>query len=61
MLNIVIWYPSVIIGFVTGGLSLIGIWIGNVFGKLLGNRMEIVGGILLIFIGLKIVIESLFY
>jgi putative Mn2+ efflux pump MntP len=60
ILNVQIWYPSFIIGIITAGLSLVGIWFGNKFGKILGKKMEIIGGLLLIFIGLKIVISHLF-
>lgn len=49
-----IWYPSVVIGVVTAGLSLVGLRLGNRVGKLVGRRMEVVGGILLLLIGLKI-------
>jgi len=59
MLQVNIWYPSVVIGVVTAGLSLIGIRLGSRLGNAFGKRMEIVGGILLIGIGLKILISQL--
>jgi len=54
-----IWHPSVVIGVVTATLSLIGLRLGNRAGKLLGRRMEVVGGALLIVIGLKILASHL--
>jgi len=60
MLDVNIWFPSVIIGVVTGLLSILGIWLGRKLGKNLGRRMEVAGGVILILIGLKILIEHLF-
>lgn len=57
MLNVNIWYPSIIIGLVTSTLSFIGMKIGEKLGKSFGNFMEITGGIILILIGTKILIE----
>lgn len=59
MLDIGIWYPSVIIGVVTSALSLLAIRIGNRLGSLFGKRMEIVGGLVLIFIGSRILLARL--
>ena len=59
MLNVTIWYPSLIIGAVTASLSFIGIRLGRLLGKRLGERMEIVGGIILILIGSKILLDHL--
>ena len=60
MLNVDIWYPSIIIGVITAGLSLLGIWIGKKLGMRLGKVMEAVGGVILIGIGVKILVEHLF-
>jgi putative Mn2+ efflux pump MntP len=60
MLDVNIWFPSVIIGVVTAILSILGIWIGKKLGKNLGRSMEVVGGVILILMGLKILIEHLF-
>ena len=48
-----------IIGFLTFTISSIGVIIGNKFGHKFQGRAEIVGGIILILIGLKILIEHL--
>jgi manganese efflux pump family protein len=60
MLRVPIVYPVVVIGLVTGGLSLVGLLVGNGLGKTFGKRMEIVGGIILIVIGIRIVVSHLF-
>ena len=59
MLNVQIAYPAVVIGVVTGGLSLFGLRAGNRLGKRFGKRMEIVGGLILIAIGLRVLISHL--
>ena len=59
MLQVNIWYPSVIIGVVTAALSLVGLALGKRLGRALGKRMELVGGVILILIGVKILIEHL--
>lgn len=60
MLKEPILIPGVIIGVVTFGLSLVGLLAGNLLGEKIGKRMEILGGIILIGIGLRVVIEHLF-
>jgi putative Mn2+ efflux pump MntP len=57
MLRVTIWYPSVVIGVVTGGLSLVGLRLGTQLGARFGKRMEIVGGTILIGIGLRLVLS----
>jgi len=47
------------IGFITFFLSFIGVFIGHKFGYLFHNKIEIVGGLILIFIGSKILMEHL--
>jgi len=60
MLDVNIWYPSILIGIITAGLSFAGIWIGKKLGAKLGRTMEVVGGLILIAMGIKILIEHLF-
>lgn len=48
-----------IIAVITFSLSLLAIWIGKKFGNKLSNKAEILGGIILIIIGFKILIEYL--
>jgi len=54
-----IWYPTSIIGLCTFIFALTGIWIGRKMGHKFQKSAEIIGGILLIAIGIKIVIEHL--
>jgi putative Mn2+ efflux pump MntP len=60
MLRIKIWYPSVVIGIVTSGLSLVGMRLGTRLGIRFGKPMEIVGGMLLSLLGLRILFAHLF-
>jgi putative Mn2+ efflux pump MntP len=57
--GVIIWYPAVIIGVVTGLISWLGIFLGNRLGQKFGKRMEIIGGIILILIGLRILLSHL--
>jgi putative Mn2+ efflux pump MntP len=59
MLGVTIWYPSIVIGVVTSGMSLLAIRIGRHLGAMLGKRMEIVGGLVLIGIGFRILLTQL--
>ena len=54
-----IYFPAFIIGFVTFALSLIGVISGYRIGKIKGINVELFGGIILIAIGVKILIEHL--
>ena len=52
--------PAVtIIGCTTFVLSLAGVYVGNVFGARYKSRAELTGGVILILIGLKILLEHL--
>ena len=59
MLRISIWYPSVVIGVVTLGVSMAGFQFGTKLGARLGKRAEIAGGAILCLIGLRIVASHL--
>jgi manganese efflux pump family protein len=54
-----VFVPSLIIGSVTFLLSTCGVLLGHRFGCYLGKRVEIAGGLVLIAIGFKILIEHL--
>ena len=58
-LGVNIWAAIMVIGVVTMILSMIGLKIGNIFGCRYKSRAEIFGGIILILIGLKILIEHM--
>jgi len=59
MLDVKIWYPSVMIGVITAGMSLLAIKIGTKLGTMFGKRMEIFGGAVLILIGSRILFSHL--
>ena len=58
-LNINIWTAISIIGVTTFVMSFIGVVIGNKFGSIYKKKAEIAGGVVLILIGLKILLEHL--
>ena len=60
MLRLEILTPSLVIGVVTLGLSLFGLLAGAKLGERFGKRMEVLGGLLLNGIGLRILIAHLF-
>jgi len=59
MVQVGIWYPSVLIGIVTAAMSLAGIRLGRFLGQFAGSRMEIAGGIILLAIGFRILVSGL--
>ncbi|MDP8201072.1 MAG: manganese efflux pump MntP family protein [Candidatus Tenebribacter burtonii] len=60
-LQVQIIQPAIIIGIITFLLSLLGVYLGGKFGSLFENKIEFIGGTVLIGIGLKILIEHLFF
>lgn len=60
MLTVNIASSSLTIGIVSTVLSLIGLRVGYRLGTMFGKRMEILGGIILLFIGVRILITHLF-
>ena len=54
-----ILYPSIIIGLVAGGFTILGIRLGCRLGMRFSRRVEIFGGLILIAIGIKIVLEHM--
>ena len=61
ILNLSIVTPVLIIGLITFGFSLAGLQLGKYFGKQLGRSVEVFGGIVLIGMGIKILIEHLYF
>jgi putative Mn2+ efflux pump MntP len=57
LLDVRIWEAGIVIGAVTFLASMTAIRIGKSAGERLGNKVEIIGGLLLIAIGLKIFLE----
>lgn len=54
LLQVSIWLPALVIGVVCGALSVAGMGFGRVLGALVGRRMEVAGGLVLIGIGFRI-------
>ena len=59
LLSVNIWLAVTLIGIFTFLLSAIGVRIGNVFGEKYKSKAELAGGIILIILGTKILIEHL--
>lgn len=59
MLDVSIIGPVLVIGAVTFVLSFAGVWIGGRFGHLFEKKIEIVGGLLLMGVGTKILLDHL--
>ena len=57
--NVDIWLAVALIGAITFATSACGVKIGNVFGARFKNKAELIGGIILILIGVKILLEHL--
>ena len=59
LININILFSIAIIGMITLIMSFIGVLLGKKAGPFLGDKMEMIGGILLVLLGVKILIEHL--
>lgn len=59
LLGVEIWYPAVVIGIVAFSFTAAGLHLGRRFGALFGKRMEVLGGLILIGIGVKILLDHL--
>lgn len=57
--NVNIWVAITLIGITTGLLSALGVRIGSIFGSKFEKKAQIAGGVILILIGLKILLEHL--
>lgn len=58
-LQVSIWTPALIIGLVTAILSWIGLRTGLIFGNRFGKPVEIFGGLILIGIGIRILLDHM--
>ena len=58
-IRVKLWSSVIVIGLTTFVFSVLGVKIGNVFGSKFKKNAEIFGGIILILIGLKILLEHL--
>lgn len=59
ILQVSIITPAIVTGVVTFSLSFFGVYLGGRFGRVLKSRVESLGGIILVAIGLKIILEHL--
>jgi putative Mn2+ efflux pump MntP len=59
MTNADIWVAVTLIGVTTFAFSAVGVKIGNLFGTKYKKKAELAGGLILILMGLKILIEHL--
>ncbi len=57
MLGTGILLPALVIGVITTGLTAIGMVLGRRIGSLWGRRVEVLGGLILVAIGIRIVVE----
>ena len=57
VLRLGIWFPSVLIGIVAAAFTTIGLKLGCRIGLIFSRRMEILGGVILIGIGMKILFD----
>ena len=59
LLDVNVFWSAVVIGGVSAALSFIGLMLGNRLGLRFGKTMEVIGGIILIGIGLRVLITHL--
>lgn len=60
LIDVSVWRPALVIGLVTAALTALGMHLGRRLGGRLGPIAEIIGGLVLIGIGLRIVLERVF-
>jgi len=59
VLRVSIVWPVIIIGLVAALMSILGIYLGNRLGQTFGKRMEVIGGLILVIIGIRVVISHM--
>ncbi|HEY3355504.1 MAG TPA: manganese efflux pump MntP family protein [Polyangia bacterium] len=59
VLRLTIWLPAAVIGLVCAALTALGMVIGWRVGAAWGRRVEVLGGVVLIAIGVKVLVEHL--
>ncbi len=57
LIDVSVWFPALVIGLVTAALTTLGMRLGRRLGARLGPVAEILGGLVLIGIGLRILLE----
>ena len=61
LLRVTILSPALVIGATAGLFAIVGVHLGGRVGKQFGPRVELLGGIALIAIGARILLEHLFW
>lgn len=59
LMDVSIWLPSLVIGFVAGGMSLLGITLGGRIGQRWSRRSEFLGAVVLLAIGVSVLVRGL--
>jgi putative Mn2+ efflux pump MntP len=59
MIRVQILYPSIVIGIVAAVMTALGLALGKRLGTRFGKRMELVGGLVLIGIGLRVLVQHM--
>lgn len=59
ILKVSIWWPAVVIGIVATLMTLVGLFLGSRAGATWGRKVEVTGGLVLIFIGGRILLSGL--
>jgi len=60
LLDVNVFWAALLIGGVSAALSLVGLLLGNQLGLRFGKSMEVLGGIILIGIGIRVLVTHLF-
>ena len=58
-LEVAVWRPALIIGLVAALFALGGCLLGGRLGRAVGPRVEAAGGVVLVLVGLKILLDGL--
>jgi putative Mn2+ efflux pump MntP len=61
MIEVTIWFPALVIGLVACLFSVVGVLLGRRIGAVWGKRVEVVGGLVLMAIGTKILVSDMFF
>ncbi|WP_267927518.1 manganese efflux pump MntP [Desulfolithobacter dissulfuricans] len=59
LLSVTIWIPALVIGVVTSAWCVAGVLLGARFGSICGRKVEVLGGVILVGIGIKILFSHL--
>jgi len=57
--DVAVLYPAIVIGAIAALFTLFGLYLGSKSSRLFGKYVEVVGGVILIFIGLRILITHI--